>query len=179
MKIAVYVFCSILGYLAGYFLPIAWFPYDSILISYHLFLGWLVIDADHKTGLSLPIFSTILTHLACITVVVFLGVGRHYIPFFWLVRYLIPALAPFEVTWLFGGGREKKAVSVTEAADAAARASAAAAATGEDYEEWLRYLAQRSPSSRKPGTTLKDEYEHWLVARAKSRTAALSGNKPA
>ena len=39
--------------------------------------------------------------------------GRHLIPFFGVVTLLIPGIAPFEVTWLFGGGR-KKAVTTED-----------------------------------------------------------------
>jgi hypothetical protein len=47
-------------------------------------------------------------------------------------------------------------------------------ATGQDYDEWMHYLAQRNPMERKPGSSLKEEYEQWLIARAKKRAAAHS-----
>jgi hypothetical protein len=157
-------------------LPIAWYPYDAILISYHLFLVFLVITAEQKTGFSLPIVHTILSHLACLALVISVPVLRHQIPFFGLVRYFIPALAPFECDWLFSGGKAKKEEPITvKAAEAAATtASASASATADDYEEWLRYLKVRNPLSVKHGMTIKDEYEQWMVARVKSRPPAAS-----
>jgi hypothetical protein len=175
MKLAIFALSSALGYLLKLYLPEgAWATYVPILVTYHVFLVWLVFTADHKAGFSLPIFSTILTHLACLTVVVSLGVGRHYIPFFWLVRYFIPALAPFEAAWLFSGGRKNE----EDRADAAMH-PAAASATAEDYEEWLRYLKKRNPLTVKAGMTLKDEYEQFMVARIKSRPAIPSTDHPA
>jgi hypothetical protein len=184
MNIVVYVVCSILGFLAGHFLPAgAWATYVSILVSYHLFLAWLVITAEHETGFSLPIFSTIITHLACLTVVVGLTVGRHYIPFFGLIRYFIPAMAPFERDWLFSGNAQKKDVKkkkvpVTTAVIAIPVHVAIAEATAEDHEAWIRHLAQPNRATRKPGLSVKDEYEHWLVARIGSRHAAVSRKSP-
>jgi hypothetical protein len=36
----------------------------SIFLSFHLFLAWLIVTADHETGFSLPVVSTIFTLLA-------------------------------------------------------------------------------------------------------------------
>jgi hypothetical protein len=47
-------------------------------------------------------------------------------------------------------------------------------ATGQDHEEWLRYLATRVPTHRKAGSSIADEYHDWLVARAKTRIAAAA-----
>jgi hypothetical protein len=43
------------------------------------------------------------------------------------------------------------------------------ASTGDDYQEWMRYLAQQKPSAMKPGTSMKAEYEKWLRARNRSQ----------
>jgi hypothetical protein len=42
-------------------------------------------------------------------------------------------------------------------------------ATGEDYEAWAYHLAHRNPLARRPGTTIKDEYEQFMAARIRSR----------
>jgi hypothetical protein len=147
----------------------------SILVSYHLFLAWRVVTAEHEVGFSLPILSTIVTHLACVSLVVVLAFGRGVIPFFWIVRYAIPALAPFERDWLFKANKKKKEEEVPSFAPSAA----VAAATGDDHEAWNHHLAHRNPLSRKPGTTLKDEYEQFMAARVASRAAAPSDSTPA
>lgn len=174
-----FLVCSVLGFLAGHYLPPGiWSISISILVSYHLFLAWLVITADHPVGVSLPILATILTHLACVTVVLFVILGRNVIPFFWLIRYCIPGLAPFEREWLFKGARKRpEETPVTEVDPAIAAVHAAA--TGDDYEAWQQHLARRNPLSRKPGTTLKDEYEQFMAARVKARAAAPSSDNPA
>jgi hypothetical protein len=78
----VVVFAGLAGYFVGRLMPPGWWAiYMSILVSYHLFLAWLVLTADHDAGISMPIVSTITTHLACMVVVVGLGMGRHFVPF--------------------------------------------------------------------------------------------------
>ncbi|MGA9668831.1 MAG: hypothetical protein WBQ94_06460 [Terracidiphilus sp.] len=166
----------------------------SILVSFHLFLAWLVVTADHETGFSLPIVSTIVTHVACLVIVCFcsalisaLSGAGHFIPFYLVfalrpVRYIlglcIPGMAIFERYWLFSGGGKKKEVKITPEAKAAAveTAAVADAATASDYEEWLGFVAQQKRPFPKPGSSLKVEYEKWLVARARSRAAAAPTN---
>jgi hypothetical protein len=114
MKQAGFLICSGIGYLIGHYMANgALAAYLSILVSYHLYLGFLVLMAEKETGLSLPMAQSVVTHAACLAVVVGIAMGWHTIPFFWLVRLLIPAIAPFEVTWLFGGGK-KKAVTTED-----------------------------------------------------------------
>jgi hypothetical protein len=164
--IAAFVAATLLGYLAGAIVPGSWSIYVSTLVAYHIFLAWLVFSTEQKTGASLPIASTIVTHLACLAVVIPLGMGRRYIPFFGIFRYAIAALAIFERGWLFGGqiGEEPK---LEEAPIPAVVVSA----TADDFQEWQRHLAQQKPGSRKPGTSLKAEYEQWLLARAQKPPA--------
>jgi hypothetical protein len=170
---AVFVVSTIVGYLLGHFLPGAWAIFVSLLVSYHLFLAWLVFSADHETGFSLPIGSTILTHLACLMVLIGIGIGRHYVPLFGLIRYFIPALAPFECTWLFSGGRKKEVTANDLATSPIINTSA------QDHEEWLSYVARQRPPFPRPGTSLKAEYERWLLARAQARRTAPSNDNRA
>jgi hypothetical protein len=176
-----FVICSLIGFLAGYYLPAgAWTTFVSILVSYHLFLIWLVITAEHETGFSLPVSSTLLTHLACLALVVSFGIARNVIPFFWLIRYFIPAIAPFECKWLFSADPHKKknkpakALTPEAAAAAAEVAATAEAVTADDYQAWLHHVANQKSAPRKPGVTVKDEYHQFMLARAKSRAAASS-----
>lgn len=109
MKRIAFLLCSGFGYLIGhYFGDGAFAAYAAILISYHLYLAFLVVSAEKETGLSLPIGQTIVTHAACLVVVVGLAVGRHAIPFFGIIRLFVPAIAPFEVNWLFGGNKKNQ-----------------------------------------------------------------------
>jgi hypothetical protein len=187
--------CDILGLLAGWlFWPNRVFAFSAyMLVSYHLFLAWLLLTSDRKVGLSMHIVPTVLTHLACMLAACFcfmlaVSMGHGGLVFwsvFRMIRYglfvCIPGLAAFERFWLFSGRAQKKEIPapVVDPAAAAAIAAAHAAATGDDYEAWQQHLAQRSPLSRKPGTTLKDEYEQFMVARVKSRAAAPSTDNPA
>jgi hypothetical protein len=166
--IAAFFAATLLGYLAGAMVPPgAWSLYVSILVSYHFFLAWLVFSTEQKTGASLPIASTIVTHLACLAVVIPLGIGRRYIPFFGIFRYAIAALAIFERGWLFSG----KIGEPEPKREETPIAPAIIAATADDFQEWQRHVAQQKPGSRKPGSSLKTEYEQWLIARAQKPPA--------
>ena len=172
-----FIICSLLGYFAGTLFPIGlWAIMVSIIVAYHLFLVWLVFTANQKRGLSFSIPETILTHVACVALVVLLGLGRNLIPFFWLIRFCIPALAPFESNWLFSGDPYKK--KEMKERDIPVTAPVIEC-TGDDYEAWLHHLAHRDPRTQKRGSSLRTEYAEFIAARASSRAEATSKNLPA
>jgi hypothetical protein len=199
IDIGAYMVCDILGMVLFFSLMphLTLAIVASILFSFHLFLGWLVVNADHETGFSLPIAMTIFTHLCCLVIVILCsvivlalsGAGRFVPIYIYLflrpVRYIlglcIPALAIFERFWLFSGGGKKKVVVLTAEAVAAAAETAAVtdAVTVDDYQEWLGFVARQPKPFPKPGSTLKIEYERWLVARTRSRAASSSKNQMA
>lgn len=224
--------CSAIGYVLGHYLGQgAAGVLLSILISYHLYLGYLVFSAEREPGLSLPIVRTLLIHATFLALVILLGVGRNIIPFFWVVRLFIPAVAPFEADWLFSGGdadwflnggkkkvvlpalefavpetpwipalaqelpaatptavavspASKPALAVAApAAPLAAKPAVAAASapsvsgaafgttTAEEYEEFLAHLRGGKRPFRKPGMSVKQEFELWYSDRARNRPA--------
>ena len=119
----VFLIAVFIGYYVASFLPEgAWANYAFILIAYHLFLTWLVIDADHETGISLPIGSTLLTHAACLVLIISFGAGSRHIPFFTFVRAGVVMLAIFERDWLFRGNTQKKVIKKKVPATAAVNA---------------------------------------------------------
>lgn len=161
----VYVLCAVIGFVAGHlFLEGDWAVFVSILVAYHLFLGYLVLTAEHKAGFSLPVGSTIMTHIACLAIVACLGIGGRYIPFFSLIGLCVPALAPFECNWLFSTGKEGQAAKTTAPLN-----TAFAEANREDYAEWMNFVVKQKPPFPRPGSTLPAEYERWLNARNKNR----------
>ena len=168
MKFFAYIVAALIGYAIGhYVLQGAAAAFGSILISYHLYLLFLVLMAKQEKGLSLPIGQTILTHMAVLVVVVGLPYIRAQIPFFSLVSLLIPGLAPFETTWLFGG-QGQSAKTAAEKAKPVDTASA----TSEDHREFVEYLRSGHRPFRKPGGTVDDEFRAWLGDRAKKKGAA-------
>jgi len=174
IDIAALFAADLLGYLAGALMPPGpWALYTSILLSYHLFLAWLVFSGERKATISLPVISTILTHLACLAIVLPLGIARHYIPFFSILRYGITGLAVFERGWLFSANEVQFPIQPRDI-PTAADSPVLQAASGDDFAEWQRYLAQQKPGTRKPGTSLRAEYEQWLLARQQARQAALT-----
>jgi hypothetical protein len=190
MRLAVFLVCSGIGYLLGHYLPEPWASYVSILVSYHLFLAYLLITAEHEPGFSFPpIISIVLTHAACLALLIGLAMRRRYVPILGLVRIFVPGLAPFECEWLFSGGKKKKVAPGSEVtsqaeADASATADATTASastpavsaaptyTFDDHDDWLRYLGQTNRPFRKPGLSVGDEFKLWQKARAQRRTAA-------
>ena len=293
-----YAICGALGFGAGLMVPDpSWGSAVAILVSYHLFLIWLVISGDDEAGMSQGLFVTIFTHLACVFLMVAMARTLRYMPMFRIARYSVAALALFERKWLFAISRYapklegeidlmkprseriaaptgmvsaapqypssysgQTAASVAQpmaapvrtapagipqsamlgvaamrtappqqpakyvppaSAQAAApaappaagplqvpaagavqlkpvsdgkkgvlyqdtsisdglRAKPAAAgakvapilsATAQDHEDWLRERAKSNPTHRKPGMSVKEEYEEWLKARFKARAA--------
>ena len=166
--VGAFVVAALIGYLAAFLMPPGWWAvYISILVSYHLFLAWLVLTADNESGISLPIVSTIATHLACMVVVLALGLGSHRTSPFGLFRYGIAGLAIFERAWLFSGKGTPASVQIAD--EVVPSASPILTATAEDYRDWQLYLAQQKAGSRKMGSSLKAEYEQWLLTRATNR----------
>jgi hypothetical protein len=191
MKVALFLFSSLIGLAAGHYLfSGSSVFYASTLISYHLLLAGLILipgiaDWDYgstsgmgaalsvfadsfriRTGresreLSLPIGEAILTHLACLALVIAIPYFRAHIPFFGLIRYGIAAVAFFEAQWLFSGGRKNQ--QSTE------KPLPISGGTGEDNDAFLHYLAQPNRRFSQPGRSVGEEQAIWLADRMKKR----------
>jgi hypothetical protein len=72
---------------------------------------------------------------------------------------------------LFGKSSNRTEIHENRAAEAQSSESnnLILTATGEDNEEWLRHLATRNPTHRKAGSSINEEYQAWLLKRAKCR----------
>jgi hypothetical protein len=160
-----FVAASLLGYFAGTLAPDSmWAIYISILISYHLFLLWLVLSGERKAGIALTPFSTLVTHLACLIVIAPVGLARN-LPIFAAFRFGIAGFAVFERAWLFSASHAQPR------REQATTSPIAHSATAEDFEAWCQYLAQRKATQRKAGMSVREEYERWLHARSRKRHA--------
>lgn len=163
--IAAFLVAAGIGFLSSLVLPPApWEAYVPILVTYHLFLAWLILTEDREIGLAMPIVSTILTHLACMAVVASFVSGRHFIPYFDLIQFGIAGLAIFECGWLFVKSEKKKIE----------QAAAAPTSSPTDYQEWLNELARKRTSPAAHGASLKAEYEKWLRTRAHAQSMTSS-----
>jgi hypothetical protein len=103
MRLIVFLICSGIGYVLGHYLPEPWASYVSILVSYHLFLAWLVVTAEHEGGLSLPLLPAVLTHAACLALLVGLAMARRQAPILGLAGIFVPRAIGFSA----GEGRRK------------------------------------------------------------------------
>ena len=170
MKVVALLISILIGYVIGHvLLQGAVAAYASILISYHVYLVFLIVIAERKSGLSLQIGPTILTHTAFLALLIGLPYIRAKVPFFGLISLLMPGLAPFEANWLFGGERENATAQTTAAVSVAAEP-----ATFEDHEAFREHLKQGDRPFRKPGRTVDEEFNFWLADRARKKAEAAA-----
>ncbi len=168
MKFIVFLFCSLIGFAIGnYLLTGAAAAYVSVIVSYHLYLIFLIATAAKKTGLSLPIGQTTITHLAFLALVVSLPYLRHDIPFFSIVKLFVPALAPFEAKWLFG--KEKHEDDSQKIPLSLPAEQLLKAATAEDDEAFLEYMRRPNRHFQRRAKGIREEYALWLEDRTKKR----------
>jgi hypothetical protein len=173
MKIFAYVVSALIGFAIGhYLLAGAAAAYTSILISYHLYLVYLIVSAEHEKGFSLPIGQTIVTHAAFLALLIGLPYMREHIPFFGLVALLVPSLAPFETMWLFSGQGQ------TFNGDDEQKPRERILATAADHQEFLVYLRGSNRRFSKPGRTVDDEFKAWHADRIKRRGANVAMASP-
>jgi hypothetical protein len=169
MKAMFGVICALVGIIVGhYLLAGAEAVYASMMISFHLYLGYLVVMENREQGMSLPWIPTILTHAACVLILVGLGTMRRDIPFFFMVQYFVPALAPFEAEWLFSGGRKKPG------SGAPAPHVPMPEGTAGDYDEFLAYLTHEKRAFHKPGRSVREEHVLWMADRVRREAAAMA-----
>jgi len=174
-----FLVCSLIGFLVALMVPPgSWAIYVQMLLSYHLYLGWLIISDENTTGFSLPILSTVFTHMCCLAVLISLPALRHSIPFFNYLRFGATFLASYECQWLFrsAGNREISEIVTPAVAQDALKEPAPAPAMqlvtvgmDDDHEAWLHHLTHRKPGDIRRGLTLKEEHDRFMRARAISR----------
>lgn len=169
MKILAFAVSSLIGFLIShYLLHGAAGAYTSLLLSYHLYLAFLVLLTNREKGLSMSLPLSIVMHLAFVGVVVSFAFLRHQIPAFTVVSLFVPALAPFESHWLFSGSG-----SIMPRPAAAPAAKAALPdnyePTYEDHEAFKKYLCQKDRLFRKHGMSIDDEFRAWLTARVNQK----------
>ncbi len=171
MKGIVAILCSLVGYLLAQFLPDgALAVYAPMMIAYHLFLVFLVVTTVQDKGISISPVSAVITHFACLALLVVFAEARAYIPYFSIIRFFTPGIAAFEAAWLFTGKGKK--------AQVAADTGEPMGGTAEDYEDFILYLRQNERPFSKPGRSVKEEYKFWLAYRSKNG-AINSGTRPA
>jgi len=170
-----------LGFLAGSHFPAGqWSTFAGVAVAYHLFLAWLLFVAEEEMHLSMGVFSSLLTHAACMAVVcgsAFAAVSAAQqgpavnIPGLGLLRFGAVFLAIFERNWLFGA---KTRFFETEGP---AKPASNVFLTGEDYEEFLQHLAARDSLTLRPGTSVTAEYQRWRNARARGQGVGVGGGR--
>jgi hypothetical protein len=164
MKGIVAILCTVAGYVLAQYIPAGPLSiYAPLLISYHLLLAFTIVTAVQDKGVSLPIGSTVLYHVAFLVLLIVSAEARTMIPFFSIVRYFIPNLALVEAAMLFSGkGKKKQGRVEVHEQDAASNS------TAEDYEEFILYMRSGHRPFAKAGRSVRDEFNSWLAHRAKN-----------
>jgi hypothetical protein len=90
----------------------------------------------------------------------------------------------FDFNRLFTGKAKEAAplgtpAATNPAADTPAASSLYDSSTGEEYDEFLKLMQAGKRPYRKPGLSVRDEYEMWLAARSKQRAAAVPSSAQA
>jgi len=164
-----FIVCDLLGIPVAVLLPPSWAPNDSVLFSYHLFLAWLLFSGIRKTGVSLSIFSAILTHLACLALVIGLTIAFAHGPSY--LDFCLAGLAVFERYWIFSGKDKNESRADAPPADIPE-------ATIDDQESFRDYLTQEDRRFSKPGRSVDEEFGFWLADRAKKKAEAAASARP-
>ncbi|UWZ82691.1 hypothetical protein [Occallatibacter riparius] len=169
MPFVVYVLCAGVGYLAGNYLPAsAATPYIPVLVSYHLFVLYLIMHVGvtgvQKIGLSMSVPMAIVGHLCFVGAMIGMVLGREKVPLFGLLQYVVPGLAPFEVRWLFERPKTSHVAMEPENMPQG---------THDDYAEFTEYLRGKRKFQR-AGRTANEEFSMWRADREKQRKVAAA-----
>ena len=128
-----------------------------LLLSYHLLLAVLVVTTMQDKGHKLNPIPAALTHAAFFILLLIVATAGGMAPYFEYWRFVLPALAYFELSVLFRG----KMAQAGDGADAASQS------TAEEYEEFIHYMRGNNRTFSKPGFTVRDEFNSWLAHRSK------------
>jgi|HubBroStandDraft_5_1064220.scaffolds.fasta_scaffold428072_1 hypothetical protein len=158
MKGIVVVLGCLLSYVISRFIPDGPLAvYASLFISYHLLLGFLVITHMQDKRATLNPINAALTHGGFIVLLLVAGEAGAMVPYFFVWRFLLPALALVEWNALFS----KKNAKAAQTADAASDS------TAEEYEEFIDYMRGNNRTFSRPGYSIRDEFNSWLAARGR------------
>jgi hypothetical protein len=204
----VYLICVLLGLIVHLMLrPASWASFAGLMITYHLFLLYILLGSDKESSPSYNKPITIAGHLLCVAL---LTAGKALLPYayrevthtlppveevafsLWgwkviaVLQYLITyGLAAYERDFLFAGERKKYAKKVglvnplSVPALVAVNGIPLAPATGEDHRQWLEDRERRKAVLYAPGTSTQHEFEQWLRARGKTQYSVTQNQSAA
>ena len=147
--------CLIGAFLARFIHDAKWSTQAYLLLSYHLFLAYLVMRRGVESKHPIPLAGGIAVHFAFVVLIVGIGFfGVHYV-WFRLVRYAVAGLAVFERWFIFGPDSEfhpdPALAVVTPTLSAPASLQPAGAAAGEGSVSGLELFQQVTGPVLAPG----------------------------
>lgn len=132
----------LVGYFVGRLIPNAnWAVQAYMLVSYHLFLAYLLVARGKQDKHPIPIAGGVAVHLVFLALIVCLGVFRVHIPYFRLIRYAIAGLAIFERWFLFSANSDPARMLPVQPSDYALTSPAAKAGTASPAPSADAYVA--------------------------------------
>jgi hypothetical protein len=199
----VYSACALIGYLVYLAVrPSAWGPYVSILVTYHLYLIFLLLTSERKHSRSFALPITVAVHTGFPAVLVMARMllisefsnailtepadhPTQLTAMAALLIRLIPLLGGYGLSYLelyllFG---EKTALSPERATPAFAapdpklrEGTRLLPATKADHNEWLEYYSKLN-AFQALGKPPELEYEKWLRARGKTQYRVVAAEE--
>jgi len=183
------------GYYVSTLLPDAgWSLILSILVTYHLYLAWTIFSAgDRSLAMSVPM--AVVTHLACLAVVIAGAVLRiprgllmllsMFIPAVGILKFSLVAMVLFERVWLFSGGKTRDAApggAPTVRRKKGQPVIEPLVHSNELYYEWLELRSKKKNPEYRVGMNMQQEYDlwrqeeairRWKVEQAEAKAAKL------
>jgi len=160
------------GYYLSELLPHAqWAQIVAILVTYHLYLAWTVFSTGERS-LAHSVPTTLLTHLACVALVVagsMLRIPRGIImilafifPVAGMIKFGLVSIVLFERVWVFSGGKQRLPKFKAARLKPGQLDIPPLESTPELYQQWLSLRSQKRADQYKVGETMKEEYASWL-----------------
>jgi hypothetical protein len=174
------------GYYLSELLPhTQWAQIVAILFTYHLYLAWTVFSTGERS-LAHSVPTTVLTHLACVALVVagsMLRIPRGIImilafifPVAGMIKFGLVSIVLFERVWVFSGGKQRQAKSKESRLKPGQIETPPLESTPELYQQWLSFRSNKRADQYKVGETMKEEYAAWLKEQGRIRYLAAQSH---
>jgi hypothetical protein len=205
---AVYLMSALLGMIVYLGLrPANWAWFAGLMVTYHLFLLYILFGAEKEASPSYSLPITIAGHIVCVAMLtaskILLREGATeiakslpllmaalFILWAWKVlvvlQFLVTyVLATYERDFLFAGEHRVKKekqkaapVSVFAAPPPVPESGVPLiTATGEDHNEWILDRERRKAVFYAPGTSAEHDFEQWLRVRGKTQYRATQAEQ--
>jgi hypothetical protein len=138
-----------------------------IMISYHIFLAYLVTSFPKEAELSIG--AGLFIHLLCVCILAAFVLVQDFVPYITLVRCSIPAFAFVESGLLWstrrGQAQGKRAASILSKC------------TSEDYDDFVEYMRHADRRFARAGRSVNEEFALFVKSRSRGRSIFQTQNR--